>query len=91
MSSIKVKAYGLINFTKKQYVITQIVVFVILASVFSLSFFYDFNRFMFGYAKVFILVIAFLECLEVFFMFKRFGEKERAIAFVSEDAPSSAQ
>jgi len=77
MNPVKVKAYGLINFTKKQYSITQQYVFGILILVFVLSFFYDFDKLMFGNAKVFILVIAFLESIETFFMFKKFKEKEK--------------
>jgi len=75
MEPIKVKAYGLINFTKKQYVITQLIVFAILITLFIMSFFYDFDRFLFGYAKIFILVIAFLECIETYVMLKKFKEK----------------
>jgi purine-cytosine permease-like protein len=76
MIPVKVKAYGLINFTKKQYIIVQSVVFGIIILVFLLSFFYDFDKFMFGYAKSIILVIAFLELIETFFMFKKFREKK---------------
>lgn len=77
MTPIKVKAYGLINFTKKQYIIIQAVVFFIIIWVFLLSFFYDFDKLMFGHAKIIILVIAFLEFIETFFMFKKFREKQK--------------
>ena len=76
INPIKVKAYGLINFTKKQYTITQTIVFVFLVVLFLLSFLYDFNAFIFGNARILILGVAFLESIETFFMFKKFREKE---------------
>ena len=75
MTPITVKAYGLINFTKKQYTITQAIVFGIIIVVFWLSFLYDFDKFMFGHAKIFIVVVAFLEGIETFFILKKFREK----------------
>ena len=76
MNQVKVKAYGLVNFTKKQYTIAQVIGFGILVLLFSLSFFYDFDKFMLGNAKIFILVVTFLECVETFFMYKKFRKKE---------------
>lgn len=76
MKPIKVKAYGLLNFTKKQYIITQSIVFLSLLLLLLLSFLFNLDRFFLGNAKIFILVIAFLESIETFFMFKKFREKE---------------
>lgn len=79
MNQVKVKAYGLIDFTKKQYIIIQLIGFGILGFLFLLSFLYDLDRFLFGNAKVVLVVIIFLECIETFFMYKKFKEKENNI------------
>mgnify|MGYP001563859064 CR=1 FL=1 len=76
MKPIKVKAFGLINFTKKQYIITQVIVFALIAVLFVLSLIYDFDKFVFGNAKAVILLITFLETMETFFMIKKFRSKE---------------
>jgi len=77
MTPIKVKAYGLINFTKKQYVVTQVVVFAIIVVLFVLSSYYDFDKFAFGNAKAVILLTAFAEVVETFFVLKSFRSKEQ--------------
>ncbi len=76
MDPIKVNAYGLIEITKKQYIIVQIVVLVILALIFWLSNIFNLDQFLFGNAKITILVVLFLEFIEAFFMYRKFREKE---------------
>lgn len=76
MKQITVKAYGLINVTKKQYIITQGIVFTILLILLFVSFVYDIDAYMLGNATIFVSIIILLECIETFFMFKQFRKKE---------------
>lgn len=77
MDPIKIKAYGLINFTKKQYTITQTIIFTVFVLLFILSFFYNLDDLLFGNAKILILIVLVWEGFETFFMFKKFKEKEQ--------------
>lgn len=79
MEEIKVKCYGLIDFTKKDYFTLQFFGFTFLILMFILSFFYDLDDFMFGHAKILIIICMFLETLETFFMYRKFREKERLL------------
>lgn len=75
MKPTKVKAYGLINFTKKQYIITQVIVFSLIVMLFILSSIYDFDKYAFGNAKAVILLATLLEIIETFLMLKKFRAK----------------
>jgi len=76
MPPIKVKAYGLILFTKRQYIITQLIVLLIIVALFVVSSIYDLDKFAFGNAKAVISLATLLEFIETFFMLKKFREKE---------------
>lgn len=78
MSPIKVKAYGLINFTKKQYIITQVIVFSLIVVLFISASIYDFDKYAFGNAKAVILLATLLEIIETFLMLKKFRTKNRS-------------
>lgn len=78
MTPIKVKAYGLVNFTKKQYIITQVTVFSIVVILLMLSSVYNFDKYAFGNAKAVILLATLLEIIETFLMLKKFGAKNRS-------------
>lgn len=75
--AVTVKSYGLVRLTKKTYVTIQAVGFLILALVFVATFFTDIDKYLFGNARVVVLVVAFLEILETYFMLRRFNRKER--------------
>ncbi len=77
MSEITVKAYGLVKLTKKPYIITQTIVFVLIVCIFIISLLIDLDRYMLGNAQLFILVIAVLEAAETFFMLRAFRRKEK--------------
>lgn len=80
MEPIKVRAYGVIDFTQKQYVITQSVVSVILIVLFIVSFFTDLNSLVFNFDfRIIIVIIAILEGIETFVMMKKFKEKSKNI------------
>lgn len=76
MSQTTIKSYGLINFTKKQYIIVQAVVFASLLALFVTAFFIDLDYYLFGNAIAVISIVAFLEVLETFFMLRKFKQKE---------------
>lgn len=75
MNNPTVKAYGLINLTKKQYVVTQATVFAILLALFLATFFVDMDYIFLGNAKWTILIVTLLEGCEAYFMMKKFKEK----------------
>ena len=91
MNPVKVKAYGLIGLTKKQYIIIQTFVFIFIVLWFVCALFIDFsslsiNNFrIFRYTAVFldsfivIGVIALLEAAETFFMLRAFNKKEKSL------------
>ncbi len=67
MTPNKVKAYGIIDFTKKQYITTQVVVFLILAILLTLSLIYNFTT-----GSIVILVGVFMESIETIVMLNKF-------------------
>jgi len=77
MKELKIKIYGLIDCTKKQYLIFQIIVFSILSLLFIFTFFYDMDKFLFGYARIIILITAFFEFIETYYILKKFNKKEK--------------
>jgi len=76
MEKVKVKAYGIIHFTKKQYIITQLLGFSFLFVLLLLSSFLNLDKATLGNAKIFLIIIIILECIETFFMFRKFKQKE---------------
>lgn len=78
MAPTKVKAYGLINFTKKQYIVTQVIVFSLIVILFVLSSIYGLDKYAFGNAKAVILLATLLEIIETFLMLKKFRAKNRS-------------
>ncbi len=79
MSQIKVKAYGLVPFTKKQYLIMQAIVFGILfvCLYFALrSYFNNADNILWTYAYIGIAIIIFLEILETLYMMIKFKKAE---------------
>ena len=77
MEEIKVKIYGLINITKKQYIITQTIVFSLLVILLILSLFYNTSEVIFGIKQTIICIVVVLEIIETLFVFKKFKEKEQ--------------
>ena len=78
MDKIRVKAYGLFNLTKKQYLVTQAIVYVILLTAFSLSQIFNFsssNNIVLRYLGIGSVVIMVLEGLETWIMLKKFNQK----------------
>jgi hypothetical protein len=76
---IKIKAYWLIEFTKKQYLITQTIVFIVLWFLFILTSMYEFENLLFWYSRLTVVITIVLECIETFFMMKKFWEKEKSM------------
>ncbi len=78
MDEIKVKAYGLFNLSKKQYLVTQIVVYTILLLAFIVSLTNDFSSSEYIFLKylgVGSVVIMILEGIETWVMLKKFNNK----------------
>lgn len=78
MNEIKIKAYGLVNITKKQYIITQTIIFIVLIAAFAVTFIYDFSAsedLYLKYLRSASAIIFVLEVLEAFFMLKKFKSK----------------
>ena len=70
----KVSAYGgLVNVTKRQYILIQSAVFAVLGTLFLLTFFYDLDRIFFGNARLAIGVVVVLEVAEMVYIFRRFN------------------
>lgn len=92
MNEIKVKAYGLVNFTKRQYLITQGIVFAILIAIFTLSFVSDLSaseNIVLRYLGVGSVIAMALELLETMFMLRRFTIKlENYLAETTRRSPS---
>jgi len=81
MSEIKVNAYGIMNFTKRQYLITQTIVFAVLIAVLIVSYVNDYpssDNILVKYLAVGSLIIMALEVVETFFMLRKFNDKARA-------------
>lgn len=79
MSQIKVKAYGLIEFTKKQYFITQAVVFTVLfvCLYFTLgAYLNNTNNIFWEFAYIGTAIILVLELLETLYMMIKFKKAE---------------
>lgn len=78
MSDIKVKAYGLVELTKKQYLIIQVIGFSILIACFATSIFVDFSNSegLLRYMREGSLLILVLEIFETAYMFKKFKTAE---------------
>lgn len=71
----KVKAYGLIWFTKKQYIITQACVFALLALLLVWSVLGDLNALLFGYGNTILAVVIVAEAIETMVMLRAFGKQ----------------
>ena len=77
MSDKKIKAYGLINFTKRQYIVTQVIVFSLLAIILFVSYLYAFSsseNIVIKYTAVICVVVLTLEVFETVVMLKKFNE-----------------
>jgi len=86
MTNVKVKAYGIINFTRQQYLITQSIVFCILIACFATSMFLDFSNsdhVMLRYLREISIVIIILEIFESIYMFKKFKRVEADSATIN--------
>ena len=82
MNEIKVKVYGLVDFTKRQYLITQGIIFAILIILFVWSYTSDFSTSEYAvlrYLDVGSAVILILELFETVFMLKKFSSKAEAL------------
>lgn len=80
MSEIKVNAFGLVKFTRRQYLITQGIVFAILIAVIVVAYVNDYSsseNVLLRYLGVGSVIIMVLELAETFFMLKKFSEKVR--------------
>lgn len=79
MNEVKVKAYGLINFTKKQYLIVQSLGFLLLIVLLLLSIKYDTassEDSLLKYATIGIAIILILEVIETAVMLRKFKMAE---------------
>jgi hypothetical protein len=77
MESEKVRAYGgLFSVTKRQYIITQSVVFAVLGALLLATFLHDLDSLFFGHARLVIGVIALFEIGEMVYIFRKFGTHE---------------
>ncbi len=88
MQEVKVKAYGLVNFTKKQYLITQTIGFFVLLTLFLVAIKYDFassDDIILKYATTGIIVIFVLEIFETAFMLMKFKKAEQSAGQISGD------
>jgi hypothetical protein len=73
MNDEKVSAYcGLLKVTKKQYIVVQSVVFLILTVGFVLSYTYELDKYVFGNIRLFIVIVALLEIVEMIYIFRKF-------------------
>lgn len=80
MENTKVSAYGgLFTVTKRNYTIIQLVVFAILIGLLISSFIYDLDRFLFGNAKIAIVITAILEAIETVYIFRKFKKLPKDI------------
>ena len=80
MNEIKVNAYGLIKFTRRQYLITQGVVFATLTAVIVVSYvnnYFSSDNIILKYLAIGSVIILLLEFVETFFMLKKFRDKAR--------------
>ena len=80
MEEIKIKAYGLVHFTKKQYTITQGIVFTTLIAALVIFFVFDLSKsanIVLRNLHLVSIVIIILESIETYLMLKKFKETER--------------
>ena len=83
MNEIKVKAYGLVNLTKRQYLIMQGIVFAILIAILTVSYVSNFSaseNIVIRYLGVVSGIAMALELLETVFMLRKFGNKARELS-----------
>ena len=75
MNNIKISAYGgLLKVTKSQYIKLQFFVFLVLIGAFILSYKYNLDQYMFGNAKIFIIIVAICEIIEMIYIFRKFND-----------------
>ena len=81
MEEIKVKAYGLINFTKKQYVITQAIVLAIAIVIVIVTFAVELPQANMIIRNIHWLALFTLvgEAIETILMLKKFGDRKEEI------------
>lgn len=72
MNKPTVKAYGLIAFTKKQYIITQAIGFALLTGLMIIAMMFDLDPILFGHAKLILGITILLELFETYFMMRQF-------------------
>ena len=70
----KVKSYGLIWFTKKQYIITQSCVFVTAIAFVYWAIFGNFNELLFGYGNIMLAIAIIGETVETVMMLRAFDK-----------------
>ena len=80
MQVIKVKAYGIVELSKPQYLMIQLIGLVLLLGL--LAAFYYFNMvasddIIFGNLDLVVYVIVLLEAVETVFMLRKFKQKEQ--------------
>ena len=77
MSHKRVKAYGLINFTKPQYIVSQIIAFTLIALIFFASYFYGYSSsesMIIRNMWVICIVVFILELFETLCVLKKFND-----------------
>ena len=82
MEPIKVKAYGLVNFTKKKYLTVQTLAFIGVIILFAISMMYDLSEsrnIVTRNLKVLSIVFFFLEIIETVVMLRKFKAKESEV------------
>lgn len=76
MEPVKVKAYGILELTKKQYLTIQAIGFSLMIVLFVGSFFITLKRFPVDTIRLIIGGVVILEIAETYFMMRAFRRKE---------------
>lgn len=70
----KVSAYGgLVNVTKRQYILIQLAVFAVIGTLFLLTFFFNLDYIFFGNTRLAVGVVVLLEIAEMVYIFRKFN------------------
>lgn len=73
----KIKYYGFMDMTKKQYLIAQGVTFLILAVLWLWLIFGTLNELLFGFGTVLLLFVTAAEATETYIILNKFDAKEQ--------------
>lgn len=68
----KVKAYGILPVSQRQYIIIQTIVFAILIISFIFASLVNLDEYVFGNARLVIIIVTILEIIETYFILKKF-------------------